>query len=261
MSICSTPKGLAFMAPDGLRFVDFTVQVSDPVNTDGAGVSVPFLYAVEQSRICAACNGNIMRISTQNGYAVGSPQQEWWFDFKYMQWNGPHTFPASLIKPYSDQFVIAAQGVNAKLFTSDVRQKTTSTYVENGTQMSLIWQTPMLPNKDTMFEYAMVETTIDIAYPPSQLAFTVSCGDQNNTLYDSVSLVPGGNPTTWGAFNWGQAPWLGASNALAPRQLNWHEPITFQRIYLSVSGDCSAAFKIGSLRMRYQQLGYLLQVG
>lgn len=261
LSICSTPKGMAFLAPDGLRIIDFSIQVSDPLNIDGAGVAVPFIYAVEPSRVCAACNGNIMRISTQNGYAVGAPQQEFWYDFKYGQFSGPHTFPASLIKPYSDQFVLAPQGVLAKLFTSDVRQKSTSTYVENGVQMAFIWQTPMLPNKDTMAEQNMIETTIDIAYPPSQLAFIASCGDENNTLFDSVSLIPSGNPTIWGAFNWGQAPWLGAANALTARQIAWHQPITFQRIYFALNGNSSGALKIGALRMRYEELGYLLQVG
>lgn len=261
LSICSTPKGMAFLAPDGLRIIDFSIQVSDPLNIDGAGVAVPFIYAVEPSRVCAACNGNIMRISTQNGYAVGAPQQEFWYDFKYGQFSGPHTFPASLIKPYSDQFVMAPQGVLAKLFTSDVRQKSTSTYVENGVQMAFIWQTPMLPNKDTMAEQNMIETTIDIAYPPSQLAFIASCGDENNTLFDSVSLIPSGNPTIWGAFNWGQAPWLGAANALTARQIAWHQPITFQRIYFALNGNSSGALKIGALRMRYEELGYLLQVG
>jgi hypothetical protein len=260
LSICSTPKGMAFLAPDGLRIIDFAIQVSDPLNIDGSGIAVPFLYAVEPSRVCAACNGNIMRISTQNGYAVGSPFEEYWFDFKYSQWSGPHTFPASLIKPYSDQFVMAPQSVLQKLFTSDVRQKSTSTYVENGAQLSFIWQTPMLPNKDTMSEYNMIETTVDIAYPPTQLAFVASCGDENNTLFDSVSLLPSGNPTLWGSFNWGQAPWLGAANALTARQLPWHQPITFQRIYVGLSGDCSGALKIGSLRMRYEELGYLLQI-
>lgn len=259
LSICPTPKGLAFMATDGMRMIDFTIQVSDPINTDGAGVAVPFIYAVEPSRICAACNGNIMRVSTQNNKAVGAPYQEWWFDFKHMQWSGPHTFPASLIKPYGASFVLAAQGVNAKLFTSAVQQEAGSVYVENGAQMSVVWQTPLLPNTDRMAEYAMVETTLDVAYPVDGLSYNVSCGNQNNTLFDTVTLSPSGQPTIWGAFTWGQSVWLGTANALYPRQLEWHEPIVFQRMYIQFSGDSSADLKIGSLRMRYEELGYLLR--
>lgn len=259
MSICATPKGLAFLAPDGLRFIGFNAQITDPINTDGAGVAVPFIYAVEPSRVVSACNGNIMRISTQNGYAPGSPQQEWWFDFKLNQWTGPHTFPASYIRAYKDMFVLAPQGITAKLFTSDVQQKSTSSYAENGATLAWLYQTAMLPDTDTMAEYTMVETTVDIAYPPGNVPFTATAGEENGSLFDSVTLVPGGNVTIWGAFTWGAAIWGGAANALSPRQLPWHLPIVFRRLYLAVNGDSGASVKLGTTRMRYQQLGYLQQ--
>lgn len=258
-AICGTPKGIAFMAPDGLRIIDFSLKVSDPINTDGSGVAVPFIYAVVPSRMAAACNGNVMRVSTQNGYATGSPNQEWWFDFLIGKWSGPHTFPASAIEPWRDKFVLAATGVNAKLFTSATRQETSSVFIENGTQMAFLWQTPMLPNTGQMAENSMVETTIDVAYPPGELPYLAAFGDQDGTLFDSVQLSATGEATIWGAFQWGQAPWLGAGNALFPRQVAWHEPIVFQRGYFSLSGNCSGAFRVGTLNMRYQILGYLQQ--
>lgn len=260
LSVCPTPKGLAFMAPDGLRFIDFQMNITDPVNTDGAGVAVPFIYAVEPSRMCAACNGNIMRASTQNSVAVGAPYQEWWFDFKLMQWSGPHSFAASLIKPYRNKFVLAPQNVLAKLFTSATQQEVGSTFTENGAPMTFNWQTPMLPDTEHMCENAMVETTLDVAYAPNA-SYLVVAGDQNNVLYDSVTLETGGQGTVWGQFNWGQALWLGPANALAPRSVPWHEPIVFRRIYLGFSGPCSSQVKIGTLRMRYEELGYLQQTG
>lgn len=259
MSIVGTPKGLAFMAPDGLRLVDFSMQISDPINTNGVGVAIPFIYAVEPSRIASACNGNVMRCATQNGSAPGAPYQEFWFDFKEQKWTGPHTFPGSLARPYKDKFIIAPQSKVASLFSSDVQQKATSTFIENGAQMSWLYQTPMLPNTEAMAENAMVETTIDIGYPANTLNLLVLAGDQNNTLYDSVSLAPTGVPTLWGAFTWGQALWAGAANALAPRQVPWHHPIVFQRLFIAVNGQSSAATRIGTTRMRYQQLGYLQQ--
>jgi hypothetical protein len=259
LSICATPKGLSFLAPDGLRFIDFQMNVSDPVNTDGTGVALPFIYAVEPSRICAACNGNILRISTQNNAAVGSPFQEWWLDFKWMQWSGPHTFPASLIKPYGSKFILAPQGVLHKLFTSAVQQEVGSVFIENDVQMTFNWQSPMLPDKEQMSECAMVETTLDIAYPIGVAPFLAVAGDQDGVLYDSVSLAASGAATIWGAFTWGQALWLGAANALSPRQIPWHIPIVFRRLYIGLSGDCSLQTKIGTLRMRYEQLGYLQQ--
>lgn len=259
MSICGTPKGLAFLAPDGLRFIDFTSNVSDPVNVDGTGVALPFLYPVEPSRMCASCNGNIMRLSTQNNAAVGSPYQDWWFDFKWGQFSGPHTSAASLIKPYRNKFVIAPQAHQHSLAISAVQQEGGSVYVEYGTQMTFNWQTPMLPDTEQMSENAMVETTLDIAYPVGVAPYLAVIGDQNGVLFDSVLLAATGAATIWGAFNWGQALWLGAANALAPRQMAWHEPIVFRRAYIGLSGDASGQTKIGTLRMRYEQLGYLQQ--
>lgn len=260
MSVCSTPKGLAFMAPDGLRFINFNAQITDPINVDGSGVAVPFIYSSDPTRLNSACNGNVMRVSTNNGYAPGDPAQEWWFDFKLNQWTGPHTFPASIIRAYQDKFVLAPMGVTAKLFTSDTQQNSTSTYVENGVALSWVYQTAMLPDTETMSEYAMVETTVDIAYPPGNVPFLAAAGDENGALFDSVTLVPGGNVTVWGAFTWGTAVWGGAANALAPRQLPWHLPIVFRRLYISVNGDSGVSVKLGTTRLRYEQLGYLQQM-
>jgi hypothetical protein len=75
-SITPTPKGLAFLSPDGFRIIDFQGMVSDPIGMDGAGVSVPFIYAVQQTRVFASCNGNVMRVSTQNNNIPTQPQQD-----------------------------------------------------------------------------------------------------------------------------------------------------------------------------------------
>lgn len=257
-SICATSKGLAFIAPDGLRVIQFNGNISDPIGDAGGGITVPFIFAIAPSRIVADCTAKTLRVSVQNGAAAGTPNQEYWYDIPRGSWSGPHSFPASQIVSYDNTFIMAPIGVLGKLFRSDSVQSATSTYVENGNQMSFTWATSMLPSTQQMAENAMVETTLNIGFPDGQ-QIAVYAADENGAIFTSVILAASIASTIWGQFVWGQALWQGASNALAPRQLKWPIPIVFQRLCLIATGNCANNLKIGDLFMRYQQLGYLLQ--
>ena len=149
---------MAFIAPDGMRVVNFQGIVSDPVGDAGAGVVEPFIFAISPSRIAAACSGKTIRISVQNGNATGSPNQEYWYDIPRACWSGPHSFPASQIQVYNNTFIVAPISAQAALFQSDAEQSLTSTYVENGVQLTHAFGTTLLPNTQQMSENAMVET-------------------------------------------------------------------------------------------------------
>jgi len=256
LSICTTPYGLTCMSPDGLRIIDFDAHISDPIGTDGDGITVPFIFTQTPSRLAAACNGDVLRISCKNTNAPGSPNQEWWYDFARKVWHGPHSFPASLIQPWRGSFVMTPLGVNASLWQSDSVQSVSSTYVENSVQMTFEWTTPFLPDTDSMMNNAIRAGLIDVAFISGIPAFTVNMSDQNGNILNTVSISATGSATQWGGFNWGGAPWGGASNALAPRQLNWTRPVVFTRIQLQMLGQCAAGVKIGTLHLRYQQLKY-----
>lgn len=258
-SVCPTPMGLAFMSPEGLRLVDQNGQISDPIGVDGSGVAVPFQYAVVPSRMAAACNGNTIIMSVQNGYVSAAPNQEFWLDLARKQWSGPHTFPASMIAAIGNNFAKTPLGVTAKLFTSDVKQSLSSGFIENGTQLTWSYATPLLPDMDQMCETSILEATVDIQYPAGVPSFLGTAYDQNGTLYDSVFLAPGGVQSFWGGFNWGTGIWFGTPNALVSRPLNWHQALVFRRIAFGISGQSAGSFKIGTLRLRYEVLGYLQQ--
>lgn len=258
-SICSTPKGLAFMAPDGIRYIDFNAQVSDPVGDSGEGITVPFIFANVPSRVCAACNAKVLRVTTQNNNATGSPFQEYWYDLTRGVWSGPHSFPASLIQPYGKFFILSAQGVNAKLFKSESVQSNISTFVENGTQLDFNYLTSVLPDTKQMAENAMLETTLKMAFAAGG-QYAVTAQDEQGSIFDTYILAAAGNTTLWGNFVWGQALWQGAANALAVRLIPWQIPIVFSRIAMGVTGNSAAGVKIGDIGMRYEQLGYVLQI-
>jgi len=256
-TIVSTPKGLAFVAPDGVRVIDFGANVGDPIGVDGDGIAAPFVSALTPSRMCAAYNNGIYRVQLQNGGASGNPQQQWWYDFVRTIWSGPHTQAASLMAAYANSFIVALQGT-AALFQSDTAQSSSTTYVENGVAMNFNWATPMLPDTDQMAEVAMVETTLHMALVAGN-TITVTSQDQNGVVLDTVTVVPAGSATLWGAFIWDQALWQGVANALYPRPLQWHFPIVFRRMAIVATGVCASGIKIGRLHLRYEVLGYLQQ--
>lgn len=257
-TVVSTSKGLAFVAPDGLRVIDFNANVSDPVGNDGDGISFPFISALTPSRMCAAYNSGVYRVQLQNGGAIGNPQQQWWYDFVRNIWSGPHTQAASLMGPYANTFIVTLQGAGAVLWQSDPVQSSASTFTENGVALQWQWATPMLPDTDQMSEVAMIETTLHMALVTGNTT-TIVAQNQEATIIDTVVITPVGPSTIWGAFVWGAAVWQGVTNALYPRQLSWHFPIVFRRLQVVASGASVPGLKIGRLHLRYQVLGYLQQ--
>jgi hypothetical protein len=258
LTIATTPKGIAFIAPDGLRIIDFDARVSDPIGVDGDGVTVPFINSLIPSRACASYNVGVYRIQVQNGGAPGIPQQQWWYDFVRGIWSGPHTQNAMLMQPYIGTFIVVLGATFPALWQSDTVQSVGSVFTENGVALSWQWATPMLPDTDEMAEIAMIETTLHMALTTGNTV-AVSAQDQTGAVIDLVSIVPAGASSLWGSFKWGAALWQSIVNALYPRQLQWHFPIVFRRGAIVASGPSSAGIKIGRLHLRYQVLGYLQQ--
>ncbi len=257
-SICATPKGLSFIAPDGLRFIDFTAKVSDPIGNDGMGKTLPFIYSNVPSRMCAAANGSIIRITTQDASLIGTPWVEYWYDMPRQIWSGPHTFPASCIAPYNNTFIVAPRDVPGTLWQSDYVQNATSTFTENGTPLTFTWTSCMLPDTNQMAEYAMIESTIYMGLAAGA-TYTILALDQNQAVLQQASVSNVNAATVWGAFTWGSGIWGGAANNLFPRRVPWPEPVVFRRMQMQVQGTSGAAVRVGTMHLRYEQLGYLQQ--
>jgi hypothetical protein len=162
-----------------------------------------------------------------------------------------------MIAAYGNTFIMTPIGVLASLWQSDVAQSGTSTFVENGQQMTYIWATCKLPDAQQMCQMAMIETTLNMAFPSNQSAVSVQALDQNSAVLGSVIITPPGGATLWGQFNWGQAVWGGVASALTHWDLNWATPIVFSRLQIQATGLSAGGFRIGDLFLRYQKLGYL----
>lgn len=265
LSVCSTPKGLAFMSPEGLRVVDFQSNISDPIGVDGSGVCAPFIYSAQPTRISAACNGSVLRMTTQNTAAVGTPFQEFWFDFARKKWHGPHTCAAGVIEPYNNTFIMSKANLNGFLFQSDPVQSATSTFIEVGDPLNWVYQTTFLPDSDTMAPIAVSQATLDLQLAASSPPISIVSIDQNSQVIDSVQIAQLGSASIWGSlgpppFFWGSLPWGSAVLALAPRILPWHFPLTFAKAQFSASGQSAGAIRVGAWHFRYKVLRYLVDI-
>lgn len=263
-SICATPKGLVFMAPDGMRLIDFSGQVQDPIGLSGIGVTVPFIFAVIPSRVSAACNGNLLRVAVQNGNIPTQPSQEWWYDFGRMIWTGPHTFPNAIAQSYQSTFIIAPVGVPASLWQSDYFTRNTSTFIENGAMVQWQATTCLLPDTDQITNNAVTEGSVDLAIPPTAATINVSFLNQNGNPINFVAInpIPSGSPALWGTSVWGSFLWGGgALPVIAPYQLPWSTVIVFARGAIQVNGNSILNLKVSTIHLRYQVLKALVNIG
>lgn len=256
-SIVVTTKGIAFMAPDGYRFIDFTAQVSDPIGFAGKGITLPFSASVVPSRVAAACNSSVVRVSTQNGAAPNSPNQEWAYDIVRGIWSGPHTLPASLICNVDNTFFTMPIGYPALIYKSEFTPNSTSTYTENGTPLSWVFQTSLMPDTGEMAQNAMSETTANIGYPAGATIINVTALNQDQQVLAFASLNPSLPSSSWGGFSWGGAVWGGAVKAMAPRVIPWPIPVEFARVSVMIQGTSANGIRLGDLALKYQVLNYL----
>lgn len=260
LSVVPTPKGLCFIDHDGLRFIDWSARITDPVGVGGKGVNVPFVYAAVPSRVNVACNANVIRISVQNGFKAGNPSEEYWYDMSRDCWSGPHTFPASMIAPYSNSFIMTPVSVTAKLFQSDVYQTGTSGFTENGAALSWEYKTAVLPDTQQMAETAIIESTLLAAFTAGASAYVVQALDDLGAIIGSATLAaPAAGVSKWGGFLWGAATWSGVSSGYQHRQIAWSAPVVFRRLQLRAAGSSGSGVRLGDFNLRYQILGYLQQ--
>ena len=258
-SVINTPQGLAFVANDGLRFVDLVGNLTPPIGDHGQGIAYPFVAALHPSRICSAYNSDTLRISVQNGGAPSSPFQDWWFDMTRKIWTGPHTFPSNLCQPWRNTFVTVPQSSPAGLWQSNDVPSAGDSYTENGTPLAWDYQTVLLPDSQQMALNSVVESSIGLGFYTNGQILTFIAFDENNNTLSQVQINFTSNPTIWGSFTWGAAPWLGNFLSYKQHVIPWDQPLVANQMTIQVNGFSSAGLKIGNLFLRYKPLGYMVQ--
>ncbi len=256
-SIAATPVGVAFLAADGIRIIDFNGAVSDPIGSGGAGVVVPFLTPVAYSRVSAACNAQVYRISVQNSRVAGTPYQEYWYDIVRKVWSGPHTLPAGMIGVYGSEFVVAPVGVPAQLFLSKVVPDSTTSSTENGAPMLAVFQTTVVRDNEQMAMSEIAEMQVKTTSVASVAGIQVSALDENGSVLNTVFYAFAAVATLWGSFRWGDALWGGAQSGVYPRPISFNAPVVYNRLAVNVAFVCGNGFQIGDIFIRRRVLGYM----
>ena len=241
-SIAPSEFGLFFMSPHGLRLVDFTAKISPPLGDAGKGISVPFIEATVPSRIAAAANADVLRISVPDG--VTQEFSEYWYDLTRQVWTGPHSFPANGIQPWGTTFIITPAGIEGALWKSDVTQRPDSVYIENGVDLTVTYEPIALPDTGQMAMNACCEMIITCRQAEDTDILIVEAADIDGTELDETFV--------------GIAPF---AVRLQQRPVYWHVPLIFKQIEIKVRAPSSASLQLGNLYMRYEILGYTLDDG
>lgn len=246
-------KGTFFVAEDGLRLLKQDGTISDP-NPD---LKIPFIYALTPSRASAAYNNNIYRVSVQNGHANGNPLEEYWFDVRQNGWTGPHSFTQDMAVAWRDSFVCFTGTSAPNLFTSDVVQKGSATYVENGQPMNFLMETSPLMDDGGLYENSAVLSVIDMELPTNGIAYNFAAMDVNHGVLSIVTVTAPTAGAIWDSVTWGDFIWTPVSYGLDRYNIPWTNNLVFSRMVIQAQGPSSFGFKIGKLTIGYQPLKYV----
>jgi hypothetical protein len=259
-TITPTPIGVAYVAPDGVRIIGLNGQSSAPIGADGQGVSVPFQYAISPTRMTAAYNQNVLRITVQNGAVNGEPYQEYWYDMNLTIWTGPHTSVAALnaaIYSPVNSFIMTQPGVDGFIYESSALPSANSTYVENGVAMTFTWQTSLLPDNEAMAANSSPRGAIGLSMPGGISVTVIGTNELGTVIGSAVIAAPGAGGSVWDAFDWGSATWGAAVTPYRQYGLHWSQSLIFKQASLLVAGQSAAGFVIGNANLEYVELGYL----
>lgn len=252
-TVASTPKGLKFMATDGIRLIAQDGTLGEP-NTD---LQVPFVNALVPSRASAAYSNNIYRITVQNGNENGNPLQEYWFDERRNGWTGPHSFTQDMAVPYLNTFVVFNSSLAPSLWTSSVIQDGSSSYTENGASMVFKWITAPMADDGGLYENSVNLSVIDMEFSNNGDTYTFVASDVNRGVLSIAQIMSPLTGAIWGSITWGAFIWTAISYGLDRYNIPWTTPLVFSRLVIQASGPSSFGFKIGKLTVGYQRLNYI----
>ena len=236
-TICSSPQGLYFVAPDGLRMIDTQGHVQGPIGFDGEGVCLPFIYSAIQSRMSAAVNSNTIRINTLN--SLTGMNQDWCYDFVRKSWYGPHTFPSGIISAWGNTFITSpapASGVFG-FYQSDILPSSSSVYTELGAAMTCTYLSGYFPDRENL---NMLSTVVSVFYQarPAAQTFVISAIDEDLSVLNSCSVT------------------FSTKAPFSAMQVPWTIPVIFDRMAIQVIATAGAGLRMGGFLLEYEVEAY-----
>ena len=254
-SIVGTPIGTMFMAVDGLRVLGLTGTLSEPLNTDGKGVAIPFLNALYPSRIVSAYAENIYRATVQDASQPGNPIVEYWFDINSGVWTGPHTLTTRAAQPYISgaSFLVAPLSTNGQIWRSDAIPNYNSTFTDpNGNRLQCQYRTVLLPDNEQTHWNKVLQGTLAMSLNNSDVVNVSVDDDRGATLGAASFSGQASAATLWGGSTWGGGTWGASVSLLREYFLKFPNPLVFRQARVTASFQASAGQAIGNLYVAAQ---------
>lgn len=240
-SICSTPLGLAFLSPRGMRIIDQDGNIGDPIGVAGSGVVAPFigLPVFTISTVAAGCDGETLRVAVS---LPGGGTYEYWYSLPRKVWSGPHSpFAAWQIDVWRQFFMASAAPVllTTGLYASSTIPSPSSSFSELGVALGFTLTSASLEDNNLMAESEMTELQI-VASSDTTVSLSVELEDGSTGTQINTSTV---------AVN---------RSGLYPFRVDFSAPSVFNRLVVSVVGISVFNFRIGDFWMRLRTLAYII---
>jgi hypothetical protein len=252
-----TPAGIMFMAVDGIRTIPtLSMAVMEP-NPD---VVYPFFNCTQPTRACAAYSADTYRISLDTVTTTDTLGRfEYWFPLKVGRWSGPHTFPADVITPLGNSFVLSVNSIGAQLFQSNAYTTASDSFVENGTALTVNMTSSLIDPEPPMAEKAFVEMTVVAAN--GLQPYNIQVLDGQGQFVNQATLNPITSPIKWGNLGlvWGGANnvWGNFSYNVRVSPLYFSGPLVFPMCQIVLFGNSGSYLRLGRINFRYEALQYI----
>ncbi|MES2729918.1 MAG: hypothetical protein V4621_07490, partial [Pseudomonadota bacterium] len=259
-TIQSTPMGILFIANDGPRMINLGATVTYLQTREGVtpDIVTPFSTATNPTRMIGAYSSGVYRVCFDGPNTIWDStytSQDYWYDFIFRRWNGPHSFDYHCAVGVGNKFVLASNINPGKLFFSDVVPFASSVYQDAGTDVTCELVSGAIEGAP-MTMSAVVESTIELGGAGIGVVYYISMyDDRNNNLSPATIKLYEVNPL-WGAVKWGQFKWRSAIPNSQVFTIPWVNPVVFKKMILSVRVLDAKNISIKNSFFRIQTLGY-----
>lgn len=259
-TIQSTPMGVLFIANDGPRFINLGgsvtyLQVRQGITPD---IVAPFATVTNVSRMVGAYSNGVYRVCLDGPNTIWDSSfnsQDYWYDFIFQRWTGPHSFDYHCAVGVSNVFYVTSNTMPGKLFNSAVAPNLTTVYTDDGADIPCELVTGAIEGSP-MTMSAVVESTIELGGAGVGTVYYISMyDDKNNNLSPATIKLYEINPL-WGSVKWGQFIWRSAITNSQVFTIPWVNPVVFKKMVMSIRVLAANNVSIKSAYFRIQTLGY-----
>lgn len=260
-TIQSTPMGICFIANDGPRFIDLTGRVNYLQTRQGITPDIvsPFATATTPSRMAGAYSNSVYRVSLEGPNTIWDTSytaQDYWYDFIFQRWTGPHSFNYHCAVGVSNTFYISSNNVTGTLLNSEITPTATSTYKDNGLDITCELVSGAIEGAP-MTMSSVVESTIELGGAGIGVVYYISMYDDKNNNLSPATINLNEVSPLWGTVKWGQFIWRSAIPNSQVFTVPWVNPVVFKKMVLSIRVMAAANVSIKSAYFRVQTLGYM----